>query len=1200
VFVTVTWASGIAAPFGSTTVPEICETCDVCPLASANVKTIKLQQITVLTNFTVILGANGARGKTCNGIDTVPAAHFAQRGFYGANPPVTVTTPLQPLWSTAFAVSIALKRELREVRVRSVLRLFLFCALSVPLVRAQGVSTSQISGVIQDASGSAVPGAQITLTQTETGAVRTEMSGPDGSYTMANLPVGHYQLQVEKQGFTKFLQSGIELQVNTNPVINVTLQVGSTSQQVVVEASAAMVETHESGVGQVIDQHSVVELPLNGRQATDLIVLSGAANTAPAGDLNTNKNYPTVTLSVAGGLANGMTYVMDGGTHNDPFNNLNLPFPFPDALQEFKVETSALPAQYGQHAAAAVNVVTKSGTNQFHGDAFDFLRNGIFNARDFFATSRDNLKRNQFGGTIGGPILRDKMFFFAGYQGTIVRSNPPSTVSFVPTQAMLNGDFTAFASAACNGGVPRNLGAPFVANRIPTNLISPITLKILQHVPLSTDPCGRLTYSIPQNSREHQVLGRIDYLFNTKHTLFGRYFIANYNKPAFYNGANVLTTSQVGQSDQDQAFVLGDNYVLSATTVNSFRGTVFRTRGLRVVPPFFGPQDLGIQAVGAIPGFIGISLSGANFAIGAGATNPGYFNSTGWQLADDFNVIRGSHQLAFGVSWIHAITNTVNNRPTNGQYTFSGQTTGLALADFMIGSVSGGFVQGAPDLDNERQNYIGLYAQDSWKMNSRLTISYGLRWEPFLPLRNANGYVNHFDPVAFAQGVHTSSYTNAPAGLLFPGDPGYPDNSTTFPRWATFAPRFGLVWDPKGDGRMTIRSSYGIFNDFPQTFFNTRFSNNPPWGAQISISNPSGGFANPWLGYPGGDPFPALYTLSKSAPFPLFGVYVNNPLHVHTPYLQQWDLSIQKQLGSNILLSASYLGNTTTHLWTGTEEDPAVYIPGASTTSNTNQRRVLYRLNPAQGQYYSTIGMLDDGGKAHYNGLLLTVQKRLSNNFSALANWTWSHCISDPETTELTGPTYVNPANRSQDRANCDSDVRHVFNLSFIANSPHFSNHLVNTVAGDWRLSTIFRAHTGNYSTVTTGVDNALTGIGGQRPNLLLASVYGPGQMVTDYLTRLAFASPLTGTLGNLGPLNIENPGLIQVDMALSRIFPIVEHQSIEIRWEVFNVPNHLNPAAPNTTLSSGSFGQITSDINGASGQTGDPRIMQFALKYVF
>ena len=1122
--------------------------------------------------------------------------HFSQASYF-----VTVTTPLPELRIYHTAVSILLKFK---TAMRAILSHVSICLiLTAVYAWSQGISTSQVSGVVRDASGSVVPGAQIRLTEADTGALHSTVSNADGQYTLSNLPVGHYNLEVSKQGFATFVQNGIELQVNTNPVINVTLQVGSISQEVVVQATASMVETHQSSVGQVIDQRSVVELPLNGRQATDLIVLSGTTNPAPAGDLNTNKNYPTVTLSVAGGLANGMSYLMDGGTHNDPFNNLNLPFPFPDALQEFKVETSALPAQYGQHAAAAVNVITKSGTNQLHGDLFEFVRNRIFNARDFFATSRDTLKRNQFGGTIGGPILVNKMFFFAGYQGTIVRSNPPSTVSYVPTAAMLNGDFSSLASASCNGGKSITLGAPFVNNHIAPSLISPVVLNVLKHIPLSSDPCGKLIYGIPNNSTEHQVIGRIDYLVSAQHTLFGRYFIANYNNPAFYDGTNVLTTSKVGVSDQDQSFVLGDTYTLSPTAVNSFHGTVFRTRALRIVPQFFSPPDIGIQAVGLVPGFVGITVTGA-FSIGAGANNPGYFNSTGWQLADDVNLIRGTHQIALGADWIHAITNTVNNRPTNGQYTFSGQITGLALADFMLGDVSS-FLQGNPDLDNERQNYIGLYIQDSWKPVSRLTVSYGLRWEPFLPLRNPNGYVEHFDPALFNQGVRSGVYVNAPAGLMFPGDPHYPDHSTTFPKWGDFAPRLGIVWDPKGDGRMTIRSSYGIFYDQPQTFFNTRFSNNPPWGAQISLTNPPGGFANPWLGYPGGDPFPALYAVSKNMQFPLAGVYVNNPLHVNPPYLQQWDFSIQRQIGENILISASYLGNTTTHLWTGTEMDPAVYIPGlcgktaCSSLANTNQRRVLYLMNPAAGQYYSTIGMLDDGGKADYNGLLLTFQKRMSKNVSVLANWTWSHCISDPETTELTGPTYVNPANRALDRGNCDSDVRHVINVSLIAQSPKFSNHALNVIASNWRLSTIFRANTGNYSTVTTGVDNALTGIAGQRPNQITADVYGT-RAVNNYLVKAAFASPATGTLGNLGAFNINNPGMVQIDMGLSRIFPIVEHQSVEFRWEVFNVPNLLNPAAPNTTLSSTGFGQITSDINGSSVQTGDPRIMQFALKYVF
>ena len=274
--------------------------------------------------------------------------------------------------------------------------------------------------------GGAIPGAEVTATKTDTGQVRTVFTGADGAYALPNLPIGPYQLKVVLQGFNTYVRDGIVLQVGSNPEINVTLAVGAISEQVTVTANSTLVETKNTGVGQVIDNQRVMELPLNGRQATELIFLSGLATSAPAGDLNTNKNFPTVTISVAGGQANGITYIMDGGTHNDPFNSLNLPTPFPDALQEFKVETSALPARYGYHAASAVNLVTKSGSNQVHGDAFEFNRDYHFIARNYFAPERDSLNRNQFGGTLGAPIVKNKLFVFGGYQGRIEKSNPPT------------------------------------------------------------------------------------------------------------------------------------------------------------------------------------------------------------------------------------------------------------------------------------------------------------------------------------------------------------------------------------------------------------------------------------------------------------------------------------------------------------------------------------------------------------------------------------------------------------------------------------------------------------------------------------------------------------------------------------------------------------------------------------------------------
>src|SRR3989441_4062986 len=338
----------------------------------------------------------------------------------------------------------------------------LSAALANTPVWTQAVSTSQITGTVKDQTGAVLPGAEVTATQTDTGAKRTVVSDETGSYILTTLPIGPYRLEVMLPGFRTYVQTGITLQVNSNPTIPVVLAVGQVSEQIEVAADAALVETRSTGVGQVIDNQRVLELPLNGRQATELIFLSGMATPSLGAGLNSKvRDYPTTEVVIAGGLSNGMTYRSGAATHKDPYNNLNLPLPFPDALQEFKVETSALPAQYGHHSAAAINAVTKAGTNDIHGDLFEFLRNGKFNARNTFAPTRDNLKRNQFGGTIGGPPVKNKLFFFAGQQTTIERSTPRQSFGFIPTAQMLAGDFTTIASAQCVTTGKIRLKAPY-------------------------------------------------------------------------------------------------------------------------------------------------------------------------------------------------------------------------------------------------------------------------------------------------------------------------------------------------------------------------------------------------------------------------------------------------------------------------------------------------------------------------------------------------------------------------------------------------------------------------------------------------------------------------------------------------------------------------------------------------------------------
>src|SRR5215813_2349686 len=360
------------------------------------------------------------------------------------------------------------------------------CTLSCATVWGQ--ATAQINGTVSDPSGALIPGVEITATQTETGISRTTVSNETGAYILPNLPGGHYKLEASLPGFGSFVQTGIVLQVNSNPAIKITMQVGQVSETIEVQANAAMVETRSTGVGQVMENARILELPLVGRQVYDLVTLSGAAVQTGTAQTTNRAAYPgTPTFSIAGSLNTANTVTLDGAMHNDVASNTALPLPFPDALQEFKVETSSLPAQYGFHSGAALNAVTKSGTNDFHGTLFEFVRNYKFNGRNFFSSTKDFLKRNQFGGSLGGPIKANKLFFFAGYQGTTTRQDPVLQRAFVPTPAMLSGDFTAYASAACRTSGATTLPAPFMNNKIEPTLLSKAAVNLSKRLPAAQD-----------------------------------------------------------------------------------------------------------------------------------------------------------------------------------------------------------------------------------------------------------------------------------------------------------------------------------------------------------------------------------------------------------------------------------------------------------------------------------------------------------------------------------------------------------------------------------------------------------------------------------------------------------------------------------------------------------------------------------------
>src|ERR1700722_13239072 len=705
---------------------------------------------------------------------------------------------------------------------------------------AQTTAVSQVSGTVQDSSGAPIVGAAVRITQTGTGFSRAAITDETGAYKLLNLPIGPYELRVTKDSFEGYRQTGIVLEVNTNPEINVSLQVGASTQTVEVHANASMVETQSNAVGTVLENQRVLDLPLNGRQETALIQLAGAAQSfAPSNTIGV-KNYPTeVAYSIEGSPGNATLFLLDGGSDNDLFTNVSSPIPFPDAIQEFSVQIGSIPARYGFHSGSVVNLVTKSGTNQIHGDLFEFLRNGDFDARNANGTARDSLKRNQFGGVIGGPIRKNKLFFFAGYQGTWSKSDPPETIDYVPTQAMLSGNFTTLASPACNGGRQINLGAPFVNNQLPISLLNPVALNLLKVVPRSSDPCGKYEFGIINNSHENQVVGKVEYIQSEKPPLFARYLISDYENPPGSVPGDVLTTQRSGLSYRDQNITLGDTYVFSPGTINSIHVTGMRNRTTRTPAPGAGVgTDYGINEYNPVPNQFQMTVSG-DFAVANGGALAIFDPSNVW-LADDVDLIRGSHQIAFGGTTFYNQFNSYNNQFSNGQWTFNGSLTGLALADFMVGQTSN-YQQGNNGFDYNRSNYYSLYAQDSWRINSRLQVNYGIRWEPYLPehFKGSLPEVEHFDMGLFLQGAKSTVFPNAPAGLAFHGDSSMPGAASNIRAdWNNWSPRFGIVWDPRGKGKETLRASYAMAHDYPEVYYSNFVTNSAPWGGLIQLANP--------------------------------------------------------------------------------------------------------------------------------------------------------------------------------------------------------------------------------------------------------------------------------------------------------------------------------------------------------------------------
>jgi hypothetical protein len=1077
-------------------------------------------------------------------------------------------------------------------------------------------ATAQMAGSVRDESGAVLPGVTVTVTQTDTGFTRTVVTEDGGTYVLPSLPTGPYRLEVSLQGFRTYAQTGIVLQVGATPTINAVLAVGSLEETVSVEAAAPLVDVRSAGISEVVENERIVELPLQGRNAALLVIMVGAA--VNTGDVSGQRNRnDAVAISVAGGLRSGVAYSLDGAMHNDPYDNLNLPFPFPDALQEFSVATGGLSAQNGMHSGASVNAVTRSGTNRVSGNVFEFLRHHSFNASDAFAPvlpngqkADDGLVRHQFGGTMGGPILRDKLFFFGAYQGTRVRQTPASFIAWVPSAAMLAGDFTAYAAPACNAGRQIALRAPFVNNRIDPALFSKPAVLVTKRLPVAADPCGRINYSVPLDNNDAQYVTRADYQLSASHSVFGRYIDTFERRlPTVGRTGDILTVRRefgANKRARAQATAFGDTLVLGSNTVNTFRVTWNRTSNHLNDPPdeFFDASDLGIKLHSYVPGVIGLNVTNG-FVVSGGNSVKVRLANESYQLADDMTVVRGRHQFAFGGNISYWASDTEDNARSSGDFNFSGASTGLGLADFMTGQAS--LVRhGAPGVLNMHQYYVGAFGQDTWRVTDRVTVNMGLRWEPYFGQTVENGAIANFVPDNFRKGVKTTKFQNAPVGLIYPGDPGFPAGMTGLNKqWWNFSPRAGVAWDVAGDGRTAVRSSYAMNYDFPSAQFLYIAASASPFSNRVELNTVP--FEDPYRNVPGGDTHPLAPTPPFNAQFPAFGAYGVMDPTINSTRVQSWNVTLERQIGSAWQASASYLGSYADRMWGQQHINPANFMglgpctiatvpyPTCTVTSNVDRRRTLYLDNPIAGQGLGPIVRYADVGTQSYRGLKLSFQRRAADGVSLSGNYTVSHCEADTEVTggfsQFTGG-YTKPDDSSFDRGNCSQNRRQIANLSVGARTPRFASAALRAVASDWRLSGIVSARSGSWLTVTTARDPAGIGINPQRVNQVNDNPYGD-KSLNNYLSAAAFAYPSPGTYGDHKNLSIEGPGFWTSDLALSKLVSLGNARQVELRLEVFNLFNNFNWGNPATNLDAASFGRITV-------ASGDPRIVQFGVKYGF
>jgi outer membrane receptor protein involved in Fe transport len=1079
------------------------------------------------------------------------------------------------------------ERATRTARifVRALLGLILATAGVTP---AAAQATGSITGVVTDQSDAIMPGVTIEATNTATGLVRNTVTGSDGFYSLPLLQPGRYNVKATLGGFKPVIRERVEVTVGDTTRADIRLVVGGLEENVTVSIDTPLVETSHATLGITIDQQKVTELPLNGRNFTQLGTLIPGV-VAPPGGLGGSAGDATpggFGAATSGFNVNGMrnqsnNFLLDGASNNDTFNTGFVMRPPPDAIQEFKIQTHSYSAEFGRNAGSVVNVVTRGGTNQLHGAAWEFNRDDSLQARNFFAPvaqAKPKLEQNQFGGSAGGPLVRSRLFGFGYYEGYRNRRGNTTNV-VVLTDAQRNGDFSG-------GPAIRDplTGQPFTGNVIPAERISPVARRLIDEFVPHANTAGNRYVASPETADDRDSIGtRVDFQLNAKHAILGRYLRTTTaaETPPITNA--IGNTSQATLSD----YMGSHTFIVSPRMINVARVSYNRIDARPAVTSGLKNEDYGINVPNTNPlaqGLAAISITGF-FNLGDAQQPFVKRVNDVTQITDDVTWTRGAHALKFGgdIRKEHMVIAFIN-RP-NGDYVFANTFTGNAAADFLLGLPS----QFRRTTANQAQDGTGwlysAYAQDEWRSGPHFTFTAGVRYELARPFVDKNDALNAFHP-----GVQSQKFPDAPAGLVYPGDPGVP-RGTYATDTNNFAPRLGAVWDPKGDGQTTIRGAWGIFYDAlaGQGDFFQNGVLAPPFTPLVELQAPPASLtlANPLSSIAGGPTrFPANLTI------------IGWGEDFVTPYAHHFNATVQRQVGRRLGVEAGYVGSRGRHLPIFMEVNPGVFVPGQTSRGA--------RIFPAFALVRPTFSV----AKSRYDSLQASARLRSTRGVNFLASYTLAHAKDHVSGLNIGGearpvlPVTIGDA-ASIERAlsfewgDALFDVRQRFVISFGAElpTPRSFGSFLEHLAGGWQLNGIVQTQTGFPLSVTDPANNGLDiRFMTNRPDATCDPNANAPHTTDQWFNTSCFTSrPLATTgerPGNAGRNTLRGPGFTSTDLSVFKNIAFGGARRIQVRVEAFNLFNQVRFNNPGTALGTANFGRITTAQDG--------RVIQLGIKYLF